>query len=1497
MVLFFILLIYNFYSGFLAFTEYFLILLPWLISGVLINCLWFSYYFKKQALIFYSLALGGLFFLFAQISFYAFFPTLQLGFRLFISISTSAGISFFIFAISARYFNVLTQKVIAIILGAAVLSSSITVGSILSLYQGIDYLIAIGLAIDFGIFLYYLSLICYFWELSKKIWEKGWFIWILVPIVNGFLVFLSIIPLGVEFAIFGIFLALSIFHILILPVIFYKARSFFRLFWFIIWGLVIPLSYSAAYFIWFKEIFASTIFTISLITVLLAILIWFIKVWKISTILWFGLSIGNGLLFFVTGFMVIELIALIGISLLIIGLQASLLTIFPNVPKKFGRYFWIPVIGGITVLTVYFALISHFGGLVTFFFAALIFLLSLYPLILFDIDKKQIYRIIGFGSIPLIPLFTGSLLWNTLLMIEEFPRAWISTSIALITTGFLLLALHRFQILPWDWIISWGFLSATIALLFSWFLIYVFQIINNIVTLTLTFLIFEIILIPASRKFWKFLGHAIVITITIFLGIIVNIYFGIALCLIFSAIFIEFQKPITYKLKIIQELVLAIGLLFLLFWGLQIFIDVLYAFLISSYVIFFYPFTRCIMKKRWLSSTLFWIGLIMVPVALGAWLALNFYLGAELLQNTLLSLCTFFSLGLVLPFFHKISKRLIAILWIALGGLLSIYLYTPLITFLIEPLPTVFILIILFTSFFIALPLFDFPKDLYFIIISALGIETSLLIINFIYIGTSKDLFLTSIYTLLIESIILIGISFWRKKWKISMLIWYLTAISIGLLYGYYTFLIIGSLTWIEYMIGLLIIGLLITLPVISSKFSINERFCSYLIFTIAITISITYFSSFIFVGEVFYIYIISLACFLFAGLLLLFYQLAANLIQEQSFLDRFYRSVFWILLSIFNISTSILVFWCLIIGISSIGFSFSIELSLFCSITLGFSLFLISGKFRVRMERYLPYLFMILPISLAGIVYTGLYFINASLNFFLILYFSIISAFLIYWILYYTKAINWRIHEYLWAVSPIPLVIYVGNLINLHLQDMALAISSGFLIYTALLLFLFIYTFENKRYLDYFWIVLTVSFTLTSFFGISQIANVIYYIPEGVYFSLFLSQTLGLGVAIGWAFWQNYNKLVKIIYIPLGIIASITLYCAVIDISAFSIIEAFVIAFFVWGNLIVPFAFLPNMEWQKYKYIWVIIAFCYSFSGAYVVYITSLAWIPSLMVGLIIFSSVWIKPLLAPLEFSYRRYIFSIIVIAANISLGWLIIVLLKLGFIIGIVTPLLVGNLLLVVLALNNIIERKYWKPIYLFIPFTTTIFSIFLFYTYNIIDIYLNAVIPILIGLVLTFPLMVEYNPFRLLTNNVKILIISIAGTMAVFTFLVLGYVPFIKGQSLIKGLIATFVVILIIYSILPQAYEFTEYTYLYLSAGLAAVLSIIILLLIGETELWKKLILIFTISVGAACLGSYKIVEKKAEQNPRLSVWRFMLLIGGFIAIVVLTILIFAFLVLI
>ncbi len=1469
-----------------TYTEYFLGILPWLISIILMVNVGFSYYFRKQSWIFFSICLIGLYLFFDLLAFYLFFPTLDFSIRLLSSLTVSGGLSFFIFSVFARYFEILSQKRIMYALGTSVISGSIAVGVLLHFYQGIDLVISIGLAIDFAIFMYYLSAVCYFWELSKKIWEKGWLIWVMVPVINAFIIFLSFVPLGTEFIIFGTFLALAIGYILFLPVIFYRWRSNFRLSWFIVWAEMIPLSFSVAYYFMFQELFASAIFMMGIITILLALLIYFIKMWRISAILWFGLSIANGFIFFISGLGVIAPIALIGISLLIAGLQASTLTIFPTIPIKYGAYIWMPVTGGITILAVYFALLSHFDVFLTVFFAGIIFLLSLYPLILFGIEKKQIYQIIGFGLCPILPFFTGFLIYNTLVLtiIDEVARTLISVSISMIILGFILLILHKFEVLKREyWGVSWAILSASTAALFGWFGFYVFHIIDNIINLTLSLLIFELILIPAAGLYRKYLGEAIIVTVSVLLGVLVNIFFGIAVALISSAGFLQLQKPLKPILKIIQELSVSIGLFFFLFWGLQIVIELFYAFLIAGYITLFYPFARCMMEKRWLTSTLFWIGLIIIPVATGIWLVLDTYLLVDPMQSILLTLCTIFSLCLVLPAFHKVPKKYDSIFWIGLGGSISIYLYTPLISVLLEPFVTVILIIIVFTLFCAALPRFNLPSKLFLISITILSIEFTLLLFNYIYIFTFNDILLTSLYAFLIESIIILGFSFWKKQWTGSMLIWFFISISLGLLYCYYAFLNLGILTLNGIMTGLLISGGLVVIPTFSEKLNIDKRFLSYLIFSTSLSVGLSYFSSFIFLGDLLYLYSISFGCFLFASFLLIFYQWFKDQEHRHSFLDRFFRNTFWILLSVFNNSCSILIFWCFSVGLSS-----NFESSLIISVTVGYILFLLSKKFRTSLEQYLQYLFMMLPVLFSGVVFLGFRQIMPSFDIFLLIYISLLVAFLAYWGLLKGDLIIWRIHEYLWAFSPIPLVIYVGNLINIILVDIPLVISAGVLIYVTLLVLLFIVTSKKEIYTDYLWIILTVSLTFTLHFSI-----MLYSSPENIYFSLFLAITMGLGTGFGRALWKGSAILTGIIYIPLIIISSATIYFALADILMVAPFSAFLLALFACGNLLIFALFFPNMNWQNYRFIWLIIVSCFSFVGGSFIWLASEAWLPTLIIGLNIFAILWIKPPYAPPDFVYRKYCYSIIVLATNIGLGWVYIVLMEIDIVIGILLPILIGNLLLLALSVKKIIPNEHLKRIYLGVPLVIYIMSYYSFFINSYPDIYLCHVIPILIGLLLIFPIMPEYNPFRFLSRNTKFLIICIAGVMAPFTFLVLGYVQFVGEQMMLKGVIAAVVVIGILYPILPRAYQMTEYTFLYLSIVLTAIFSIIYLLIVPTSEFWMKLVVIFILSIAAVCLGSYRIIKKKGEENPRLNVLRTLVLIIGFSMIVLLIILLFAF----
>ncbi|NVM31098.1 MAG: hypothetical protein HWN65_19810 [Candidatus Helarchaeota archaeon] len=1689
---FFILLtlIYNAYylanPMILTFSAFFLSVLPWLVSGFLISNLWLYLYFKKQGWAIFSIFFVGIFLLFTLIGFNALFLTQEIYIRVMVSCFTSAGLSFFIFSMFMKRFSLLQENQVVILLGISVISGSLAVWSGLFFYQGVELVISIGLAIDFGVFFYYLCLACYFWELSKRIWEKGWQAWIAIPVVNAFLVYLSFQPLGMEFQVFGACLAISLFTILLLPIVFYRWRENFRLSWFIVWAELIPLSYVTAFFFWFQEIFVATIFTMVIITFTFAIVVYFLKIWKVSALLWAGLSIGNGVAFFLTGYGR-NFLSLISISLLIVGFQLTLITTFPNIPKKIGRISWPLVSVGITFLAIFFALVNNFDQVITVLFAGLIFLFSLYPLVLFEVERRWVNRIIGFGACFLIPIFMYFLLFNSFFMFDATARSLISAAISSIILGFELLVLNKFQVLKRNWwIYSWMYVSASIALLFSWFGVYVFFITDNIFNFLLTALIFELLIIPSSTKFWKVLWQAITITSSILLGflvsfvvltpagefpvlqseyitlypifliplvcyftstlillkvtkytktrigiatwsgfsvvsaflilwglrilhipefpvpfdeflaalfiamlvgmalcsrletfgvdkkylfiftiisfvsatllvyqlagliigfdivarillsltiglylflfysrsyeklfdyllfsangclslfiftigtIYVSIYLGLALGLIIFAILLSFQKEYFRRsprfseqhLKSIQEIILSVGLFFFLFWMLLIVIEP-WALYISGFVYFFYVFIRSMTKGWWLIANILYVALIVVPTAVGVWMLSDTYLKLDLSYSTLYISCTILALGLILPALRKVPKKIVAGLWVALGCSLSILFYGPL-SSILSGVVTWILLIGFFTLFIMSLPLFDHSSDWLWIGGTALSIAGTALLFNYIYLFTA-DMVLTVSYALLIELSISLIITFSRKKWTFSWIVWYSMAINIGFLVGYYTFLVVGEFGVIQFMNALIVTGILLSIPSFSSKFSVNERFISYMIFTVAITLGLSYYSSYLFVGPELFIYVVAFGAFLFSGLILIFYSSLKNVIQSQTLLDRFYNSFFWMILGIFNISTCILFFWCFFILLAIE----SLWLSLIITITIGYALFLLSKRFRDFLGPYLSYAYVIFPLFILGFFFFGLMYMAPGLDIMLISYFTFLLAFGFYWGFKKSDLIKWRIPEFLWAISPLPLTIFIANLNILYTGDHLLSISLGFLIYSVLLLPLFIVSIENEQYTDVLWSFFTVSLTLTLYCWMLRFAVVL---PDDAILYAAVALTVGLNLALGRAFWQKHKKLIRILYVALTFAVFFTIYYSLVNLVAVAAWpDAFFLGLFAWGNLIALSAAFPEMNWGMYKYIWIMISTCFAFIGFYWIGIEFAALLPGIMIGLMIFSVLWIKPPLSPVEFDLRKYMFSIMTLALNVGLGWLLIEVLKVDWLIGVFVPVLVGILIIFVLSLKDVIPKRYWKNIYIFIPIIGGFLSMYTFWVYGVIryqsdpDIYLNTIVPILIGLVLIVPLVVEYEPFRLLTKNTKILMVCIAATMAIFTFIATGYIhPFIRDQTMLKVLFAAVAVIVFIYPIFPRAYQWTDYTLLYLAALGAVGGSISYFFFAPDADFMMRIWFIILISIAAGCFGSFKLVKRKEAQNPSYAYLRLGLLVGGFIDTLVLIILMF------
>ncbi|MCK4686994.1 MAG: hypothetical protein KAT66_02605, partial [Candidatus Lokiarchaeota archaeon] len=225
------------------------------------------------------------------------------------------------------------------------------------------------IAIDIGIFLFYLSIGIYQWKFSWAIWRTGWYAWFIVPFANFYLFYRSLE--GVDIAtsaidFFGLInlngsflLTTVIFFLFFLPIAYTKIKIYFYQILLIIWGINLALLY------WISQNLFLTNFLLRILVfalfaaVLLAPLFYKLKFWKTISIVWLILIAinANFLIFFLLS-LEIPLDIAISIDIFAIAMLVLILSFFPafkSIKNLVIISSYITAIIGI-FLTIYFIL-------------------------------------------------------------------------------------------------------------------------------------------------------------------------------------------------------------------------------------------------------------------------------------------------------------------------------------------------------------------------------------------------------------------------------------------------------------------------------------------------------------------------------------------------------------------------------------------------------------------------------------------------------------------------------------------------------------------------------------------------------------------------------------------------------------------------------------------------------------------------------------------------------------------------------------------------------------------------------------------------------------------------------------------------------------------------------------------------------------------------------------------------------------------------------------
>ena len=195
------------------------------------------------------------------------------------------------------------------------------------------------IAIDVGIFLFYLSIGIYHWKFSWAIWRTGWYAWFIVPFANFYLLYRSL--KGVDIAtsaidffgyeINGSFLLTTvIFFLFFLPIAYTKIKIYFYQILLIIWGINLALLYWISQNLFLTNFLLRYLVFALFAAVLLAPLFYKLKFWKTISFVWLILIAinANFLIFFLLS-LEIPLDIAISIDIFAIAMLVLILSFFP----------------------------------------------------------------------------------------------------------------------------------------------------------------------------------------------------------------------------------------------------------------------------------------------------------------------------------------------------------------------------------------------------------------------------------------------------------------------------------------------------------------------------------------------------------------------------------------------------------------------------------------------------------------------------------------------------------------------------------------------------------------------------------------------------------------------------------------------------------------------------------------------------------------------------------------------------------------------------------------------------------------------------------------------------------------------------------------------------------------------------------------------------------------------------------------------------------------
>ena len=342
--------------------------------------------------------------------------------------------------------------------------------------------VALIIALNLVILLWFVSLGIYQWDFSRAIWEAGWWMWLFLPLVNFTIINQAFtgVDIAMNAALFfgfssvrgSIILTIIAFSLLYLPVIYTKIKQHFYKVILFIWIESLFLAWWIASNIFNNNIaLSSSFFGVFSIFILMPLL-YKLKAWKILSYMWIAATALNSAFVFVyLNAQGVPIENLISLELIVVGIFFIIYSFFPNIRHPFlvAVISYGVTMGGLFFL-IYFILIPIvLNPTITVNLSFILVSFSFFSSKYFKLNQKVIHfaiSVILIANLSLLTLFSFLLIPG----LELF-----AVAVALAVGGASFFAFNKFGMIKHvDDRIPWSLLSIGVTLsISSLFLLFV----------------------------------------------------------------------------------------------------------------------------------------------------------------------------------------------------------------------------------------------------------------------------------------------------------------------------------------------------------------------------------------------------------------------------------------------------------------------------------------------------------------------------------------------------------------------------------------------------------------------------------------------------------------------------------------------------------------------------------------------------------------------------------------------------------------------------------------------------------------------------------------------------------------------------------------------------------------------------------------------------------------------------------------------------------------